>query len=75
MSDTSVNITEKEFKQFEVLKKIFIHSNPETFEGVYFICGESGDKDANGLPEGIMVCPAHGADVNTTVMYKKVDRN
>jgi hypothetical protein len=68
-------ITEKEFKQFELLKKIFIHANPEKFEGVYFICGESGDKDALGLPEGIMVCPAYGADVRTTTMYKKVNKN
>jgi len=66
-----VEITEKEFKQFEVLKKIFIHSNPER-SGAYFICGETGDKDANGMPEGIMVCPAYGADVNTTVMYKRI---
>ena len=68
-----VEITEAEFKQFEVLKKIFIHSNPETFAGVYYICGESGDKDANGLPENIMVCPAYGADFRTTMLYKKRD--
>jgi len=70
-----VEITEKEFKQFEVLKKIFIHSNPETFAGVYFICGESGDKDDNGLPENIMVCPAYGADFRTTTAYKKQDKS
>ena len=57
-----VEITEKEFKQFELLKKIFVHAQPEKFEGVYFICGEGGDKDAMGLPEFISVCPAHGAD-------------
>ena len=57
-----VSITEKEFKQFELLKKIFVHTQPEKFEGVYFICGEGGDKDAMGLPEFISVCPAHGAD-------------
>ena len=67
-----IEISDKEFAQFEVLKKIFIHSNPEKFEGIYFICGESGNKDVNGLPENIMVCPAHGADFSTTVMYKKI---
>lgn len=66
-----IEITEKEFKQFELLKKIFIHTNPEKFEGVYFICGESGSKDGNGLPENIMVCPAYGADFRTTTLYRK----
>lgn len=28
----------------------------------YFICGEGGEKDINGLPERISVCPAYGAD-------------
>tara|TARA_B110000977_G_scaffold12072_1_gene15470 strand:- start:3413 stop:3637 length:225 start_codon:yes stop_codon:yes gene_type:complete len=66
-----VEITEKEFQQFELLKKIFLHATAEKRFGVYFICGESGTKDANGLPENIMVCPAYGADINTTVLYKK----
>lgn len=30
--------------------------------GVYFICGESGDKDKLGLPEKIMICPAYGLE-------------
>jgi hypothetical protein len=64
-----VEITEKEFKQFEVLKKIFIHSNPEKFEGAYFICGEGGEKDEMGLPEFVSVCPALGLD--GFAMYKK----
>lgn len=57
-----VEITEKEFKQFELLKKIFVHAQPEKFEGVYFICGEGGEKDPMGLPEFISVCPAFGLD-------------
>ena len=64
-----VEITEKEFKQFELLKKIFIHASPDKFEGVYFICGEGGEKDDMGLPEFISVCPAYGAD--GMAMYKK----
>jgi hypothetical protein len=63
-----VEITEKEFKQFELLKKIFIHASPDKFEGVYFICGEGGEKDEMGLPEFISVCPAYGAD--GMAMYK-----
>lgn len=64
-----VEITDKEFKQFELLRKIFIHTNPETFEGQYFICGEGGKSDTLGLPEFISVCPASGLD--GFAMYKK----
>lgn len=64
-----VEITEKEYEQFQVLKKIFVHASAEKFEGVYFICGESGDKDDMGLPEYISVCPAFGLD--GIAMYKK----
>tara|TARA_B110000908_G_C10079913_1_gene369077 strand:- start:212 stop:436 length:225 start_codon:yes stop_codon:yes gene_type:complete len=72
MSEDTVQITEKEFKQFELLKKIYLHATAENRFGVYFICGEGGVKDDNGLPEYIGVCPAYGADVNTTIMYTKV---
>lgn len=57
-----VEITEKEYEQYQVLKKIFIHGNPDKYHGVYFICGEAGKKDDMGLPEGILVCPAMGLD-------------
>lgn len=42
-------------KQTKVLSHLF----PER-SGVYFICGESGDKDTMGLPERIFVCPSYG---------------
>jgi len=54
-------ITKEEYELFEKLKKIWLHSVPEK-SGTYFICGEAGDKDASGLPEKIMVCPAYGLD-------------
>ena len=41
--------------------------------GHYFICGESGDKDTNGLPEGLIVCAAFGSDA--LYHYKRVDGN
>ena len=65
-------ITDKEYKQFEVLKKIFLHSSPDKFEGVYFICGEAGEKDELNLPEYITVCPAYGVDANLYKKYKRV---
>jgi len=41
---------------------IFKHANPDKYNGVYFICGEGGEKDGMGLPEKILVCPAYGLD-------------
>ena len=46
----------------EKFKKIFTHTNAEKLDGVYFICGEGGEKDSMGLPEKILVCPAFGLD-------------
>ncbi len=37
--------------------------------GVYFICGEEGEKDSIGLPEKIMICPTHGLE--GFALYKK----
>ena len=34
----------------------------EKMGGIYFICGEGGSKDVNGMPEKIMVCPSYGVD-------------
>ena len=38
------------------LKKILSHLLSER-TGVYFICGEAGNKDTLGLPDRIFVCP------------------
>ena len=62
-----VEITEKEFELFEKLKKIWFHSSERS--GSFFICGEGGDHDQNGLPDIILVCPHHG--INTTAIYEK----
>jgi hypothetical protein len=73
-----VEITQLEYDQFQILKKIFLHSNPERFEGTFFICGEGGreeEKDNNGLPLYISVCPAYGADARCTKLYKRVDKD
>ena len=56
-----IEITEEEYKLFQKLKKIWIHSSPEK-SGAFFICGGAGEKDAMGLPEFISVCPAYGLD-------------
>ena len=38
------------------------HLSAEKLEGVFFICGEGGEKDNMGLPEKILVRPAYGLD-------------
>ena len=43
----------------------------ERLGGIYFICGEGGEKDTNGLPESIYICPAYGVD--WFQVYKKTD--
>ena len=64
-----IEITEKEYELFQKLKTILKQSKAETLDGVYFICGEGGEKDSMGLPEFISVCPAFGLD--GFAMYKK----
>ena len=64
-----ISITEKEYELFQKLRKIVLHSNPDKYEGIYFICGETGEHDDMGLPEYIQVCPAIGLD--GMAMYKK----
>jgi hypothetical protein len=43
-------------RQAMMLQRLF----PDRNAGVYFICGEGGGTDANGLPDRIHVCPAYG---------------
>ena len=50
------------------LRKIVIHLYAER-TGEFFICGELGDKGADGLPDKILVCPAYGLD--GFAVYKK----
>lgn len=59
-----------ETEQYEgELKKLRLFYNTikhamlaEKMGGIYFICGEGGEKDRNNLPERIHVCPAYGVD-------------
>jgi hypothetical protein len=51
--------------ELEKLRRVFKmvrHLSAEKLEGVYFICGEAGEKDDMGLPEKILVCPSYGLD-------------
>lgn len=50
--------------RMELMSKFLRHNVlPMKLEGVFFICGEAGEKDSNGIPERIHICPAYGSDV------------
>ena len=68
---TYIEKLEKALSIYEKERVRFKHANPE-FTGAFFIAGESGDKDANYLPEYIHVCPAYGCDWSQ--VYVKTDR-
>ncbi len=55
-------------KKVEKYETMFKHAMAEQ-SGVFFICGQTGEKDSMGLPEWIMVCPTYGAD--GFALYKK----
>jgi hypothetical protein len=61
-------ITDEEYNLFKKLTKIWFHTQPDK-SGSFFICGEGGDHDENGLPDTILVCPQMGT--NTTAVYKR----
>jgi hypothetical protein len=54
-------------KQQKIIRRIYVDHFPDT----YFVCGELGIKDSNGLPDKIEVCPAYG--VGWTQIYQKTD--
>lgn len=59
--NSKVSITDEEYELFQKMQKIWLHSVPER-SGLYFICGEAGERDQMGLPEHILICPAYGSD-------------
>ena len=58
-------LREKCTKQAMILRRL----NPENFSDTYFICGEMGEKDQNGMPAKIMVAPAYGVDFAYEYVY------
>lgn len=54
---------EGELAELRKLKSLIKHEIlAEKLGDIFFICGEGGDKDKNGLPDRIHVCPAYGVD-------------
>ena len=61
-------LKEKCDRQAMVIRRIY----PENFPDTWFVGGELGEKDQNGLPKFIEVCPAYGVD--WTQVYERTDR-
>lgn len=59
-------LKEKCDKQAKVIQAAFPMKS-----GHYFVCGEGGEKDKNGLPETILVCPRYG--VSWFASYEKTE--
>jgi hypothetical protein len=61
--EKSIRIRELEAK-VKLLEKVemYLKTSYPDKSGSYFICGEGGVKDNNGLPERLHVCPAYGVD-------------
>jgi hypothetical protein len=70
---TAERLTYLEMK-LKLLEKVELYlktSYPDK-SGSYFISGEAGVKDDNGLPERLHICPAYGADWIMT--YTRTDK-
>jgi hypothetical protein len=61
-------------KKLKLLEKtdMWFKTNYPEHTGFYFICGEGGTKDDNGLPVRLYVCPAYGAD--WMMVYTRTDK-
>jgi hypothetical protein len=66
-----IEYLEKKLKLLEKTDMWFKTNYPE-HTGYYFICGEGGTKDDNGLPERLHVCPTYGAD--WMMLYTRTDK-
>lgn len=55
-------------KQQKIIHRIYADKFPNT----WFPCGEHGEKDQNGLPKYIEICPAYGVDWSH--VYERTDR-
>lgn len=65
LTDEIERLRDKCTKQAMILRRL----NPEHFPDTYFICGEAGEKDQNGMPAKIMVAPAYGVDFAYEYVY------
>jgi hypothetical protein len=74
LTDCAVDHIEQLEKKLKLLEKIemYLKTSYPDKSGSYFICGEGGVKDDNGLPERLHICPAYGAD--WMMLYTRTDK-
>ena len=63
---------EGELKMLRLYHSIIKHYVMPEELGMYFICGEGGQKDENNLPDKIHICPAYGVD--WFQVYERTDK-
>jgi hypothetical protein len=64
---------EGELKELRKIKSLIKHSvMVERMGGIFFICGEGGEKDDNGMPKQVHICPAYGVDF--FYVYERTDK-
>jgi hypothetical protein len=63
---------EGELKKLRMIQEVVRHQLADRLSDMYFICGESGEKDQNGLPDKIYICPAYGVD--WFQIYERTDK-
>lgn len=70
IADAMAKELQRLIKKCDEQAMVLQHTIPEKFPGVYFITGESGEKDVNGLPENIYIVPTYGSDYVVTYTKK-----
>lgn len=72
--DEAADRIEQLTAKLKVLEKVemYLKTSYPDKSGSYFICGEGGVKDGNGLPERLHICPAYGAD--WMMLYTRTDK-
>lgn len=64
---------EGELRELRKLKSLIKHDIlADKLGNIYFIAGQSGNLDDNGLPDKIHICPAYGVD--WIHIYQKTDQ-
>lgn len=58
-------LKEKCDKQAMILRRL----SPDRFPDTYFIHSGLGEKDENGMPKKLLVCPAYGVDFTYVYEY------
>lgn len=65
LEEEIVRLKEKCDKQAMILRRL----SPDKFPDTFFIHSGLGEKDSNGMPEKLLVCPAYGVDFSYIYQY------